>query len=531
MVQSAFDYDQLDALGLSPILDPSGRLQVSASAQSAFEASGATSPDYEAASTSHRLGFWGLSGSGPNTALSGPINNLRSRCRTLVRNNAIISSGVDSLVSNLVGTDISPRWILKDTDLKEQIQELWADSQEELDATGVYDFYGMTELVARSMMDAGECLARFRPRRNSDNLLVPLQIQLLEADHLDASFDSRTENGNEIRMGIEWNKNDPTRRENYHLFREHPGERYAYTSTYAAERIPVPASEILHIFRPLRIGQARGCPWLSSVITKIAEIDQIQDNVLVRQKVANLFAMFTKKTGAIMPGTTGSIPGNFAKKIDNTGGKSLPVAPLQPGVSVRLKDGEEVEFSTPPDVGANYKDLIKQELRFVAVGMGILYEHLGDLEGVTFSSIRAGLNEFRRRCEMLQARILIFQWCRPVVRRWLDAAVLSGAIIIPDYTDNRRAYWRVKWNPDGWDYVDPVKDRIAEQMDIRNGVASRTAVVARRGDDIETIDNEQAADNARADRLKLVHDTDPRKTNKSGLMQQAETDALKDGNQ
>ncbi|MDF1577683.1 MAG: phage portal protein [Desulfobulbales bacterium] len=523
----AFDYNELAAAGISPILDVAGRPQLSASAQSAFEAGNATSPDYEAASTSHRLGLWGLSGSGPNAALSGPVNTLRARCRTLVRNNAVIAGGVDSLVANLVGTDISPRWELKNNALKERIQELWTDSQEELDAAGIYDFYGMTEQVARALPDAGECLARFRPRRMADNLLVPLQVQLLEADHLDASFDSvNPDNGNEIRMGIEWNKIG--QRTAYHLFREHPGERYAYSSAYAGERVRVPASEVLHVFRPMRIGQARGCPWLSSVITKAYEIDQIQDAVLVRQKVANLFAMFVKNTGNTQTGATAAWPGNMPKSTTT----SKPVVPvLSPGLSVRLKDGEDVQFSTPPDVGDNYQDLIKQELRFIARGMGIMYEQLsGDLEGVTFSSIRAGVNEFRRLCEMLQVRILVYQWCRPVVRRWLDAAVLSGALAIPDYTENRRIYWRVKWHPDGWNYVDPVKDRLAEQMDVRNGVQSRTAVVAKRGNDIERVDNEQAADQARADSLGLVHDTDPRKTAKSGLMQLAETESLREEN-
>lgn len=512
----------LNAADISPVLDAAGRIQLSASAQSAFT-TGAGTPDYEAASTSYRMGQWGLSGSGPNTALGGNLPALRSRCRNLVRNNGLVAGGVDALVSNIVGTDISPRWILDDVKLKEAIQQLWNDSQEELDAYGIYDFYGLEELAARAQMDAGECLARFRPRYASEGFLVPLQIQLLESDHLDTSFDSIAQNGNSIRQGIEWDKLG--RRAAYWLFREHPGEQYAYYNAYAAERVRVPASEVLHVFRPLRIGQARGCPWLAPVLTKIREIDQLDDAVLVRRKVANLFAMFTKVTPA--PGSApGTLPGQIPANTDISG---RPVAPLAPGLSVRLKANEEVIFSDPPDVGDSYMTYMKQQLRFVAAGMGIMYEHLGDLEGVTFSSIRAGLNEFRRRCEILQERILIFQFCRPVVRRWLDTAVFSGAIKIADYLDNKRRYWRIKWQPDAWPYVNPVDDRLAEQMDIRNGIDSREATVARRGRDVETVDKQQAADNARADGLGLVHDTDARKTAKSGMMQQSEIQAIQGG--
>lgn len=514
----------LRADDISPVLDAAGRIQLSASAQSGFATGAGATPDYEAASTSYRLGQWGLSGSGPNTALGGSLPALRSRCRNLVRNNPLVAGGVDNLVANIVGTDISPRWIIDDVKLKEAIQQLWNDSQEELDAYGISDFYGLEEQVARAMPDAGEALARFRPRYASEGLLVPLQVQLLEADHLDSSFDSIAPNtGNVIRMGIEWDKLG--RRAAYWLFREHPGEQYAYYNTYAAERVRVPASEMLHVFRPLRIGQARGCPWFSSVLTKIREIDQLDDAVLVRRKVANLFAMFTKTTPAA-GAAPGTMPGQNPTTTDTAG---RPVAPLSPGLSVRLKVGEEVIFSDPPDVGDSYMTYMKQQLRFVATGMGIMYEHLGDLEGVTFSSIRAGLNEFRRRMEILQQRILIFQFCRPVVRRWLDTAVFSGAIRIEDYLDNKRRYWRIEWQPQAWPFVSPVDDRIAEQMDIRNGLASRDSANARRGRDVETVENEIAADNQRADAKGLIFDTDPRKTARSGMIQQAETFALQSG--
>jgi len=161
------------------ILDKHGNPYPVSTMATGFETTGATG-DYEAATTGLRLGNWGLSSAGPNAALSGPLHALRSRCRATVRNNPVASGGVDSFVSNLVGTDISPRWEdLEDSILKEQLQTLWADSQEELDANGVYDFYGQVEQVAMAQMDAGEALGRYRPRLPSDGLLVPLQIQLL----------------------------------------------------------------------------------------------------------------------------------------------------------------------------------------------------------------------------------------------------------------------------------------------------------------------------------------------------------------
>jgi len=482
-------------------------------------------PDYEGASSSRRMGGWGLSSAGPNAVLSGPLSALRSRTRALIRNNPTVAGGVDSLTANLVGTDISPQWEIDDPTEREILQDLWADSQQELDYNEVYDFYGQIEQVARAQCDAGEALARFRPLPYDSGNLVPLQIQLLEADHLDAAYNGWAPNGNEIRMGIEWTR--AGKRAAYWLFNEHPGEMAL--GFYSGDRVRIPATEILHPFRPLRIGQARGCPWLASTLTKLHELDQFDDATLVRKKVAALYSVFftSDKDPSCQPGHPASPAGKLQGKDDK--GRSVVV--LEPGLSCRLKPGESVTVADPGDVGDNYKDFVRHELRSVARAMGITYEQLsGDLEGVTYSSIRAGLIEIRRFLEMIQQRVLIHQFCRPVIRRWLDTAVLSGAwrIAAARYQKNRRYYWRIKWQPDGWDYVDPVKDRLAEQLDVRNGFDSRTSIIGRRGRDAHRVEKEIKAENGRADESGLIFDSDPRHTEKSGAIQAAEATTVKE---
>ena len=52
----------------------------------------------------------------------------------------------------------------------------------------------------------------------------------------------------------------------------------------------------------------------------------------------------------------------------------------------------------------------------------------GDLEGANYSSMRAGLVEFRRRLESWQWGIIIPQLCDPLWRRFVQVAVLAGLI-------------------------------------------------------------------------------------------------------
>ena len=283
-------------------------------------------------------------------------------------------------------------------------------------------------------------------------------------------------------------------REAYYLFREHPGEGSF------GESVRVPANDVLHIYRPLRPGQVRGEPWLSNILLKLYELDQYDDAELVRKKTAAMFAGFITR---LDPEANIMGEGEASEQ-------GVALSGLEPGTMQLLDPGEDIKFSEPSDVGGSYEAFMRQQLRAIAIGTGITYEQLtGDLTGVNYSSIRAGLIEFRRRCAMLQHNIMVFQFCRPVWNRWLELAVLCGELCI-DEKVVKAAKEEVKWIPQGFDWVDPLKDQQAQQMAVRNGFKSRSEVVSEMGYDVEEIDQEIAEDQKRAGSLNLFFDSDVR---------------------
>ena len=94
----------------------------------------------------------------------------------------------------------------------------------------------------------------------------------------------------------------------------------------------------------------------------------------------------------------------------------------------------------------------------VSASLGLPY-HLvtGDVRQANYSSLRAELVEFRRRVEQLQHGVIAHQLCRPVWARWLETAVLSGALDLPDFARSPARYRPVNWIPPRWDWVDPLK--------------------------------------------------------------------------
>ena len=461
---------------------------------------------YEGAGHGRRSSGWPASSAGPTAMAVANIATLRNRARAATRNDPYGFSAIDRLVSNTIGTGIVPMPEHSDEGVRAAMQELWTEWVAESDADGQLDFYGQQALVARAVYESGECFVRIRPRRLSDGLAVPMQVQVLESEFVPEGKTGRAPNGNRIRQGIEFN--GIGQRVAYWMYRSHPGERAGEGDFNALVRVP--AEQVCHVYDPPRPGQLRGVTSLAPVLLRLRTLDSFDDAVLFRQEVANLFAGFIKKPTP--DGGPMSQPDSSGLSRDFT-----PMVGLEPGTMQELLPGEELEFSSPPDAGNNYPDFMRQQLTAIAAGAGLPHELLtGDLRDVNDRVIRVVLNEFRRRIEQRQYGVFVHQLCRPIRNAWLDAAVLSGELDLPGYASKPRPYRRTRWVPQGWAYIHPVQDVQADRLAVRAGFASRSGVVLKRGDDPEAIDREIAADNARADRLGLQHDSDSRLRDEGG---------------
>jgi lambda family phage portal protein len=461
-------------------------------------------PVYDGAGHGRRTLAWSVSNPGAVAALAYSQESLRAKSRDLVRRNAWAAAGVDAFVANAIGTGIKPQSMVTDAAQREAIQRLWWDWCEFADAGSLTDFYGLQALACRAMLEGGEALVRLRWRRPEDGLPVALQIQVLEAEHLPLSMNRELTNGNVIRAGIEFDRLG--RRVAYHLYRSHPndGSLSPMSSSGGIDTVRVRADELIHLFRPLRPGQIRGEPWLARALVKLNELDQYDDAELVRKKTAAMFAGFITRMS----------PEDNLLGEGVADANAVALAGLEPGTLQILEPGEDIKFSAPADVGSSYAEFMRQQFRAVAAAMGITYEMLtGDLTQVNYSSIRAGLLEFRRRCEALQHGVIVHQLCRPIWRAWMDQAALEGALPLPGYSRRQREYQAAKWIPQGWQWVDPQKEFNAMKLAIRAGLMSRSEAISAYGYDAEDVDREIATDNQRADQLGLVFDSDPRHDN------------------
>jgi lambda family phage portal protein len=462
---------------------------------------------YDGGRLSDRTSGWRSDSTGPNTEIGPALSLLRDRSRDLVRNNGYASSGLEKLVSYQVGTGIVPRSMTGDADLDGQANAAWEEWARRADLGGRLDVYGIQALAARSRAEAGEALALLVPlganeaRRRGQR--VPLALQLLEPDHLDVTYDEVLPGGRQIRQGVEIDATGAP--VGYWLNETHPGE-YDISFRPGFMRRRFDASRMLHLYRQDRPGQLRGVPDLASVMLKLRQLDDLEDATLQQAVVQACVAAFVTSDAA-------AAEGPLEGRNTSTGAQEKVI---RPGMTERLLPGESVDFLTPSPNG-QFDALSRHQLRVIAEGFGLTYDLLtGDLSQANYSSLRAGRLAFKRRLEQAQWLMLIPRLCQPVWDAFVQAAQLAGVLPL------RAGAWPVEWAAPRFEMVDPLKDTLAIEKQLRLGLTTWGQAVAEMGWDPKRQAAEIQQWNADHDAKALVFDGDPRRVGGGGQAQSVE---------
>jgi lambda family phage portal protein len=468
---------------------------------------GGTSPimpaPHQGASTSRRLSHWRPTVSGPNAVVSASQPELIRRSRDLRRNNPHGKRALDLLTAHIVGMGIKPRPQCSNQKIREQLTELFNQWSCEADADGLLDFYGMQALAVSEMAEAGEIFARLRTRRLSDGLTVPFQVQLIPAEQVPLEWINQT-GTTPAYQGIE--RDQIGRRIAYWMYPMNPNDYWLQGFTNGpVENVPgrVDAADVVHMYNPTRIGQMRGLPWLLAAITTLHQVNQYMDAELLRKQMVAAIVGFVKKA-TNDDVTPEQLRATFGQINTVLGQDEIPDVLQEPGSMQYLRPGEDVTFNNPADVGATFPAFVAANYRAVAAAIGLLYEELtGDWGGANDRTFRAQFNGFKRSCRQWQYNLVCAQFNKPIWDRFIDTAIASGALKVPKSVQENDIR-SVAWNPDRWEYIQPVQDIDATGLEIGLGLISRSAAVAERGDDAEVIDQQIADDHKREADLGLA---------------------------
>lgn len=455
---------------------------------------------------------WVSTGTSQDAEVRGSARTLRNRARQLCRDNDYARAAVRVLVNNVVGTGVQFQSQVRmqrgggrlDSTINDAIESRWRDwcRKDSADVAGLLCFADIERLAMASVVESGEVFVRLI-RQQVGRSAVPLALQVLEADLLDDNYNGVSEEGNEIRMGVE--VNEYHRPIAYHFFPVHPGDyQYGQKTSPYRKRLRVPAAEVVHLYRIDRPGQTRGVTRFASALERLHHMGGYADSELI-----------AARAGAALMGFVTSPEGSFPEDGVMDGQRVLD---WQPGTFKYLAPGESVEvpnLSRP----AGFEAFMRQCLRSIAAGIGVPFPSLSaDYSQTNYSSSRLELLEARDSYRADQAW-LIENLHQRVFDAWLDMAALSGALNLPGYETDPSRYNCPRWLPRGWAWVDPQKEVASFKEAVRCGFMTQGDVIAQGGGDIEEVFTARQRELEMAAEMGLVFDTDPASVDAKGAEQ------------
>lgn len=464
---------------------------------------------FDAAVMTRLSADWTFSPLSADAEIRQNFRNLRARSRDLERNdsygehhlalaeqNVIGSSGIGLQMKvtrpNRGRNDDGESVPVLDTPTNQLIERLWRVQcrRKNYCVTRDQNATAADKLILRSTLRDGDLLVRkIRGYPNETGFAV----QILEGDYLDDTYtDFRAvacqcpsqfglplcQGGtHEIRMGVEL-QGDWKFPVAYWLLGSHPGDYMVGTAVYAQPRIRVDVREIIHPFIKKRPGQTRGYPAIACAMLRLHMLGGYAEAELVAARAA------AQKMGFIESEVPETL---FDEYFDPETGRADIDA--EPGEIEELPVGKHFKEWDPTHPNQNFPGFNKEQLRGVAAGLNVSYTSLsGNIEDVNFSSMRGGLLEEREGWKGLQTWF-IQEVKREIFESWLEWQILCGRAPglqmsrWDDYIDETA----VVWKPRRWPWVDPFKDAQANDLNIKNNLTTKSAVIAETGEDLEQV--------------------------------------------
>lgn len=303
--------------------------------------------------------------------------------------------------------------------------------------------------------------------------------QVVDPDFLDENLNKVTDDGNLIKMGVEFDRiwKFPvaywflTRRTNDYIF-----DRTGMNTGDKHRRVL--ADEVIHVFIQEYPEQARGIPWPFAAIVNLQMIGAYEEAALINARVgANKMGFFKKTTPTGFEGD--------AKNRDDHG-KIIDFS--EPGSWTELPwDVEPVDWS-PNYPDAEFDPFNKAMLRSISAALKMSYMTLSnDLSQANFSSLRAGLNEEREQWMSVQ-EFLIEKWKDPEFDEWIYRAIVSGELNLPIGKIDK--FNAPVFTGRRWPFVNPVQDWQAKQLALDMRAISLTSIIEESGGDREEVFNQ-----------------------------------------
>lgn len=447
-----------------------------------------------------------------------------ARARDLVRNDPIVSGGVDRRAEAVVGSQLRLRatpdfeamgrswewasaWALG---VEAQLRVWGRDSRLLCDAERTQTFGQMMETAYRHWWVDGEFLIYVEDRDRGSAYKTCLRI--IDPDRLqnpnnvqDGQF---LPNGNQVIGGVEIGSDGAPVA--YHILVAHPDEVNYKASSRKTERVlredPDGRPRMIHGFKRGRAQQRRGVSQMVASMRKLRMLDKYDDAELEGALLRATRAGYVKTTVstdemkvamAAPTGAEGEAKGYIDQWMDFRGEDEIYI---EGAGFTALFPNEEIGFATVDGPPAHYPDFRKEGLRSIASDFGLSHQQLAqNWDDINYSSARTLLNEIWRGLLNDRNNFMVMGPCQ-IYAAWLQEAVAIGKVKLPggpvSFYRYRAELTMSDWLAPGRGAIDVKKEAEASDLNLAAGRTNLSIEAAEQGLDSRDILQGRARDKA-----------------------------------
>lgn len=378
---------------------------------------------------------------------------MRNRARYERQNNSYLAGMSATLANDLVGT--GPRLQLQfgDDETARMVERAFFDWSWQIDLAS------KLRTMREALVVDGEAFAMMitNPRMPG----VQLDLRLVESEMVatptELMSQSITPDGSTV-DGLEFDTVGNVTA--YQVLNYHPGSNFR-VNTLEFQRVP--ASQMVHWFRPLRPGQHRGMPEVTPALKLFAQLRRYTEAVCAAAETAADFAGFLRTNSP-------------AAEVDEV--EAFAEMPIEKRSMVTLPDGwtfEQLKAEQPTSTYAMFKrELIGEIGRCLGLPFNV--------SALDSSSYNYASGRMDHQVYATTQRILRDDLERKMLDRvleaWVNEATLAGYMPegVPAFSE-----WDWSWQWDGKEHVDPAKEANAAETRLRNHTTTLAAEYAKQG--------------------------------------------------
>lgn len=433
------------------------------------------------------------------------------RANDLVANDWAAKSATNAIVTNSVGTGLSPQSSIayqelditaeEASKLQNKMEWLWYEWSNECHYRNILSFDFLQALTVRSLVRNGEFLhlpvMELRPGNK-----FALKIQDIKPHRLCTPSDKKSDPL--IHDGVEITATGvPT---HYWIYSPRPSNIILLDKNYSSadfRRISAMNGHrkgIFHIFNLDEEEQNRGISALSAGVKFFKHFNDSIDYELVAQIIAASFPVFISQESKEV------LPYNVQK--DEKSKEPRYYQEVNAGSVMYGNEGEKPEILESKRPSQNFLAFCELVLRAASASLGLPYEEVSkDFSKTTYSSARAAMIE-AWKMYLVYRKFFEKHYCQPLWNMVMEEAYLRKYLEIPKHINFYKAMpllCNCRWIGPFRGYIDPLKEIQANIEAINAGLMTRAEAIAERGNDFDETVNQLNYEESRMQQLQLIN--------------------------